>query len=256
MPLVSIGQRLHREHSDVEFADRSRGDSDRPDTTPEATAQSRTWRWRSGRRTPSTARCRLHETRYTCGRSRTSTMTPAACRRRRRRCSTTTGEVVRVVHGPVPLWGSRRGEDVMMTDALAFDVRVYDPGAPLFGVREDLTDATSNVDVIVEPSDPGWIDAYTHHSDNMAPATGIGIGGTAVSVRRAGGVRRHGLRLRSLDLPLAAISRRYAPSVCNSSAASPWFFEPRALARRVRQSTCARATLCTTRGRSTTRTTA
>src|SRR5262249_18288947 len=42
------------------------------------------------------------------------------------------GYVVRVLHGPVPLWGSRRGEDVMMTDALAFDLRVFDPGAPLY----------------------------------------------------------------------------------------------------------------------------
>ena len=36
---------------------------------------------------------------------------------------------MRLVHGPAPLWGARRGEDVMMTDVLAFDLRVYDPGA-------------------------------------------------------------------------------------------------------------------------------
>ncbi len=39
------------------------------------------------------------------------------------------GQVVRLSLGPAPLWGERRGEDVMMTDVLAFDLRVYDPGA-------------------------------------------------------------------------------------------------------------------------------
>lgn len=80
------------------------------------------------------------------------------------------GEVVRVIHGPVPLWGTRRGEDVMLTNALAFDLRVYDPGAPLFGVREDLSNASSAVGAVVEPSDAGWSFAYIH-TDNMGAAT-------------------------------------------------------------------------------------
>ena len=33
--------------------------------------------------------------------------------------------------------GMRRGEDVMMTDVLAFDLRVYDPGAPMFATWKD-----------------------------------------------------------------------------------------------------------------------
>ena len=37
------------------------------------------------------------------------------------------GSVVRILPGFVPLSGSRRGEDVMLSDALAFDLRVYDP---------------------------------------------------------------------------------------------------------------------------------
>ena len=41
------------------------------------------------------------------------------------------GEIVRVIHGPVPLSGERRGEDVMLTDALGFDLRVYDPARDL-----------------------------------------------------------------------------------------------------------------------------
>ncbi len=68
------------------------------------------------------------------------------------------GQVVRLVHGPVPLWGTRRGEDVMLTDALAFDLRVYDPGAPVFAtVKTPGTSTTAAVlDVVVTPSDPGW----------------------------------------------------------------------------------------------------
>jgi type II secretory pathway pseudopilin PulG len=62
------------------------------------------------------------------------------------------GAVVRVVHGPVPLWGERRGEDVMMTGALAFDLRIYDPGAPIY-----LETTTSTV---LTPTDPGWGFAY------------------------------------------------------------------------------------------------
>lgn len=49
--------------------------------------------------------------------------------------------------GPV----DRLGEDVMLNDVLAFDLRVYDPGAPQI-VRNA---GPPNGDVL-EPSDPGW----------------------------------------------------------------------------------------------------
>jgi hypothetical protein len=62
------------------------------------------------------------------------------------------GEVVRVLHGLAPLWGTRRGEDVMLTNVLAFDVRVFDPGAPLYLHAESGT--------VLEPTDPGWRVAY------------------------------------------------------------------------------------------------
>jgi hypothetical protein len=63
-----------------------------------------------------------------------------------------TGRVVHVVHGPVPLWGPRRGEDVMLTDVLAFDLRVYDPGAPIY--------QDNSTTVVLEPPDLGWNVAY------------------------------------------------------------------------------------------------
>ena len=76
------------------------------------------------------------------------------------------GNVVGVVHGPAPHWGAKRGSDVMLTDALAFDIRAYDPGAPLFGVLETPTGSYNPnnpnhvLAAVVEPSDPGWGTAY------------------------------------------------------------------------------------------------
>jgi hypothetical protein len=50
--------------------------------------------------------------------------------------------------GPSTIGGpDRRGEDVMLTNALAFDLRVYDPLAPLLNAENA---------VVVEPSDIGW----------------------------------------------------------------------------------------------------
>ncbi len=47
------------------------------------------------------------------------------------------GEVVHVTTGLAPLGitgpnASRRGQDLMMSDALAFDVQVFDPEAPVY----------------------------------------------------------------------------------------------------------------------------
>lgn len=74
-------------------------------------------------------------------------------------------QVVYVTAGLVPLGGERRGEDVMLTDALAFDLRVYDPGAPLLGPRNQ-----NLPDVVVEPGDAGW-------SEYLSPQN---IGNTAI----------------------------------------------------------------------------
>jgi prepilin-type N-terminal cleavage/methylation domain-containing protein len=79
------------------------------------------------------------------------------------------GEVVRVVHGPVPLWGARRGQDVMMTDVLGFDLRVYDPGAPLYARRLDPTRGDSPL-VVLQPSDPGFRGAYSQDLGSTNPS--------------------------------------------------------------------------------------
>ena len=69
------------------------------------------------------------------------------------------GNVVHVTRGLAPLGGSRRGEDVMVSDALAFDLRVYDPGAPLYAYYPNgQTDVRA--DLIVAPGDPAWVFAY------------------------------------------------------------------------------------------------
>ncbi len=65
-----------------------------------------------------------------------------------------TGEILAV---------NRTGEDVMLTDALAFDLRVYDPGAPLY--RQPLAGAANLNDqtaagVMLQPGDPGWVNLY------------------------------------------------------------------------------------------------
>jgi prepilin-type N-terminal cleavage/methylation domain-containing protein len=114
------------------------------------------------------------------------------------------GQVVRVVHGPVPLWGARRGEDVMMTGALAFDVRVYDPGAPLY--RENTTST------VLEPSDPGWKTAY-HAELGKAQAGATFLGQGAF-----------------VDLGYVVSSGVLLPSVPpGASWLVPWFADARAL---------------------------
>ena len=155
------------------------------------------------------------------------------------------GQIERIVHGPVPLWGSRRGEDVMMTDVLAFDLRVYDPGAPIFAtVRTAGTSSTPpQYDVVLTPSDPGWrgnapagADGAYMHTDNMGNVNGIGNSGT-VTLSSAPYVgqgayvdlgygydprfRDFGTGLGIGVFPLPKYATAFA------SAAAPWFFYPR-----------------------------
>jgi prepilin-type N-terminal cleavage/methylation domain-containing protein len=71
----------------------------------------------------------------------------------------------------VPLSGSRLGDDVLLTNVIAFDVRVWDPDAPL----------GDNSGIIVKPGDPGWntgltavkrgayVDLGYSHTQNVTP---------------------------------------------------------------------------------------
>ena len=133
------------------------------------------------------------------------------------------GEVVRVIHGPVPLSRERRGEDVMLTDALGFDLRVYDPGAPLFAHRETET--------VLEPTDPAWTTAYTHGDNMTGGVSKIGNSNGASSptfpfVGQGAYVDLgygYDARLTNPSLPIP----QFAPAF--STATIPWFFAARAL---------------------------
>jgi hypothetical protein len=132
--------------------------------------------------------------------------------------------VIRVVHGPVPLWGARRGQDVMLTSALAFDLRVYDPGAPLFGVRDVPGDINSQVSVVIGPSDAGYTAAYLH-VDNTG-GNGIGNGASAFPFVGQGAYVDMGYGFSTQLTPPGMMN---APRFASGSGAPPWFFTPRAL---------------------------
>lgn len=59
--------------------------------------------------------------------------------------NSTSTSVLGPVLGSPPMF-TRQGEDIMLRNALAFDVRVYDPQAPL----------RVNNAIVVSPGDPGW----------------------------------------------------------------------------------------------------
>lgn len=69
------------------------------------------------------------------------------------------GYVVHVTTGLAPLGGVRRGDDIMVTDALGFDVRVFDPGAPTYAYYPQ-NDRNSRADQLIRPGDPGWTVAF------------------------------------------------------------------------------------------------
>jgi hypothetical protein len=144
------------------------------------------------------------------------------------------GQVVRVVHGPVPLWGERRGEDVQMSNVLAFDLRVYDPGAPIFATTKLNTSVSPNVvepDVVLTPSDPGWLIAYMSN-DHMKP-DGTGAIGSNTSNNATylylgqGAYVDMGYGYNTRYTPPGLPAPKYALSFSSSSPS--WFFEPRGL---------------------------
>lgn len=61
------------------------------------------------------------------------------------------GGVIKRVHvGPPQLRGDRTGEDLMLDNVLAWDIRIYDPTAPILSIG-----SPPNVDTVT-PGDPGW----------------------------------------------------------------------------------------------------
>jgi prepilin-type N-terminal cleavage/methylation domain-containing protein len=135
------------------------------------------------------------------------------------------GKVVRVVYGLVPLSGKRRGEDVMLSDALGFDLRVYDPGAPIFAHRESET--------VLEPTDPAWLNAYVspNNSTSSGTVSSIGLGNTSSPIFPFIGQGAYvdlgygfdPRRAAAPSLPAPAFTAAYANSTL------PWFFTARAL---------------------------
>jgi prepilin-type N-terminal cleavage/methylation domain-containing protein len=126
------------------------------------------------------------------------------------------GKVVRIIHGLVPFGGSRRGQDVMMTDVLGFDLRVYDPGAPLYMETKTQT--------VLQPGDPGWRIAYDL---DVASASGTIDGGGDTSQFTYDFVGQGAY----VNLGYGA-AQKYIPNnffATGVSGTIPWFFVPRAL---------------------------
>lgn len=88
------------------------------------------------------------------------------------------GQVAHVFKGPVPLGvesptSSRRGQDLMISSALAFDIRVFDPQSPSYAMRangnpvlnsDDVSDP--NLDITtVGPGSIGWLRAAVLSSE-------------------------------------------------------------------------------------------
>jgi type II secretory pathway pseudopilin PulG len=53
-------------------------------------------------------------------------------------------EIAEVSFGPVPLAFNRLGEDLLLDDVLAFDAKVFDPGAPLFNYQQTVINPSSS----------------------------------------------------------------------------------------------------------------
>lgn len=135
------------------------------------------------------------------------------------------GAVVRVVFGPTPLWGARRLEDVMLTDVLAFDLRVFDPAAPLFATRKlNSTSQNFDPDVILAPSDPGWpiayLDKYQMKSNGSGQITVAPQNPPNDFLYSFVGQGAY------VDLGYGYNYQLPAPVFSISSTPQPWFFEP------------------------------
>jgi hypothetical protein len=110
---------------------------------------------------------------------------------------------------------------------MAFDVRVFDPGAPVFGVRDAANDP--DITTVVEPCDPGWSFAYEFDPDNKnGNVSSIGRAGTRFPLVGQGAYVDMGYQY-DFHLPTTYNNNHIPPVFASSSAAVPWFFTPRAL---------------------------
>ena len=66
-----------------------------------------------------------------------------------------------------PKFGANGGEDVMVSDAIAFDVRVFDPEAPI---------RPGNAGEAMVPSDPGYFVGWADSNNDSRPDDVIGLG--------------------------------------------------------------------------------
>ena len=69
-----------------------------------------------------------------------------------------------------PLTGTRQGEDIVLTNVLAFDIRVFDPRAPL-----NDTGVTT-----VDPGDPGYTSGSSASVNGAYVDLGSGVAGTTL----------------------------------------------------------------------------
>lgn len=105
------------------------------------------------------------------------------------------GQVAHLTTGLVPLGSgskleNRRGQDLMMSDALAFDVQVYDPEAPVYAIRADGAVVTNNMlgnmnaaqqaqldATPVGPADVGWaVAAATNDHAEVSEGAYVDLG--------------------------------------------------------------------------------
>ncbi len=86
------------------------------------------------------------------------------------------GQVVGITNGLVPLGGPRRGEDVVLQNTLAFDLRLYDAKAPLVAEIQAST-STDFPGTILAPGDEGWGRVVQRDLSSTTLPTTIGRGG-------------------------------------------------------------------------------
>lgn len=158
------------------------------------------------------------------------------------------GGVAHVTAGLAPLGGARRGDDVMMTEALAFDVRVFDPGAPVYGLYPN-GDATRPAQQVVQPGDPAWAVAYDNDSRfgtnsilKVADLDAAGNGTPGLSAANPYRYERQGAyvdlayrlsaiqpRVNAATIPFryqrTALDDLWDASAANGSRRSPYFFD-------------------------------